>query len=195
MKTGRVVAADGKDRAGSARSITVAGCGNWLIGADRVGPRIIGMIEGRWDERVTICDIGTGALALLDHLESQDLLVVVDACVGHGTAGEVLELEPELDLGLTRGTSAHQIGPAEALTVGRHLYPELMPRRVLFVLVETGGLTDELEDAACEQVVRILDREIGPPFNNGGNEPSETPRSKEGRTPWQNKLICSESRA
>lgn len=175
-------------------SVTVAGCGNWLIGYDRVGPRIMHIVEGRWGDRVSVCDIGTGALALLDHLESQDLLVVVDACVGHGAPGEVLELEPELDLGSTRGTSAHQIGPVEALTVGRHLYPELMPRRILFVLVETDGLTDEQEDAACVQVVRILDREIGPPLQSGATDPPGS-RPDEGRTPWQNKLICNESRA
>ena len=194
MTANRSAATHGIDRPGPAGSITVAGCGNWLIGADRIGPRVMTMVDGRWGERVTTCDIGTGALALLDHLESQDLLVVVDACVGHGTPGEVLELEPGLDIGLTRGTSAHQIGPAEALTVGRHLYPELMPRRVLFLLVETDGLTDELEDAACEQVVRILDREIGPPGDRAAATAGGS-RSEEGRTPWQNKLICNESRA
>ena len=71
-------------------AVIVAGSGNWLLGHDRVGPRVLAMIEGRYSQQVEICDLGTSALALLDHLHGQDLLVIVDACIGYGAAGEVM---------------------------------------------------------------------------------------------------------
>ena len=140
--------------------ITVAGAGNWMITHDRVGPRVIEMIEGRYPDDVEICDLGAGGLSLLDELHGQELLLVVDACVGFGEPGEVLVVEPELDDSVLQGMSVHQVGPVEALVVTRHLWPERLPRRVLLVLIETGGLDGEMEREACEEAVRLLDRHI-----------------------------------
>jgi len=173
--------------------VTVAGSGNWLLGHDRIGPRVLAMVEQRWSHQVEICDLGTSALALLDHLHGQELLVIVDACVGFGTAGEVLVMEPDLETTPSRGTSVHQIGPIEALVVGSHLDPQMMPARVLLILVETGDLTESQEQAACERVVDLLDLEIRRLANHrtpGNPAIAET----EGRKPWQSKQGCNVSK-
>jgi hydrogenase maturation protease len=174
-------------------SVTVAGSGNWLLGHDRVGPRVLSMIDNRYPRQVDICDLGTSALALLDHLQGQDLLVIVDACTGLGATGEVLVMEPDLNAAPGRGTSIHQIGPLEALAVASHLDPQKLPKRTLLLLVETGGLTEEGERAACEEVIEVLDHEIERLANRRvTDDPAFT--GTEGRKPWQNSQSCNVSK-
>ena len=169
--------------------VTVACSGHWLLGHDRIGPRVLTMIDGRYECDVDICDLGTSALALLDHLRGQDLLIVVDACVGRGRPGDVLAVEPALDEALGRETSVHQIGPVEALVVARHLHPQAMPARVLLLPVETGGLDPCAEAAACRRVVHAIDAEIG------GSGSAKKPTVDEGRMAWQSKQSCNVCRA
>ena len=142
----------------AAAAVTVAGAGNWLLGHDRVGPRVLERARHRWGDEVELASLGTDPLALLDHLHRQRLLVVVDACVGLGEPGEIRVVEADLERPLGRETSVHQIGPIETLVVARHLWPELMPERTLLVMVETGDLDDHAEDELCERVVATLDR-------------------------------------
>ena len=142
------------------RQIAIVGAGNWLITHDRIGPRVLEMVQGRYGPEVELVDAGTSGLGLLDHLRGQELMFVVDACVFDGEPGEVRVLEPDLDAPLTRETSVHQIGPLEALRIGKHLYPERMPGRVLLILVETSEIDAATQETACVQAVSILDREI-----------------------------------
>jgi hydrogenase maturation protease len=139
---------------------TVAGAGHWLLGHDRVGPEVLARLAGRVGADVELADLGCSGLALLDRLRGQELLVVVDACVGRGRPGEVMVVEPDLDrLGGT-WASAHQVGPVETLAVGRALYPELEPERVVLVLVETADLEEPNEDRACAEAVAAVEREL-----------------------------------
>jgi hydrogenase maturation protease len=136
--------------------VTVAGVGNWLVCQDRVGPRVLEMAAGRYGEDVELADIGSGGLALLDHLHGQNLLVVVDACFGRGQPGDVVVIDVEQIAAATSPT-VHQIGPAEALLIARHLQPETMPQRTVLLLAETGELDESQLDTACERVMAELD--------------------------------------
>ncbi len=140
--------------------VLVAGAGNALLACDRIGPMVLEAIGDRYGGDVELCDIGCTALALLDHLDGQDLLVVIDACIGRGEPGDVFTVEPDLDALLAPGTSAHQVGPVEALVVARHLWPERLPKRVVLLLAETGAIDEATEAAAFERVIKQLDREI-----------------------------------
>ncbi len=151
--------------------VTVAGVGNWLISQDRVGPRVLEMAAGRYGEEVELADIGSGGLALLDHLHGQRLLVVVDACLGLGRPGEVVVVDGEQVVAAT-SPSAHQIGPAEALLIARHLQPETMPGRTVLLLAETGELDESQLDTACERVMAELDALI----REAHSAPAATPR-------------------
>lgn len=140
--------------------ITVAAAGNWIISCDRIGPRVLAEVERLAPPGVELSDVGMSGLALLDHLHAQELLVVVDACVGHGSPGQVLVEELDLLAPLGREPSVHQIGPREALVVASHLYPGEMPERVRLVLVETGGLEESGEDDAVRQAAEAVMNEI-----------------------------------
>ncbi len=140
--------------------VTVAASGNWMLGSDRIGPAVLERLEGRIADDVELADLGSGSLALLDHLRGQELLILVDACVGRGTPGEVMVAEPSAN-GVPSGwPSVHQIGPVETLAVARQLYPELMPEHVRLVLVETSTLDQELETRACREAVATVEREV-----------------------------------
>jgi len=143
-----------------AAAVTIAGAGNWLVGVDRIGPRVVEAAHGRYGPGVEVRALGSGALALLDLLHGQDLLLVVDACMGQGAPGTVHCYEPELTVVPTTVGSVHQIGPLETLLVARHFYPETLPLRTLFIAVETEGLDAEAEPDACQRVIAILDHEI-----------------------------------
>nr|VFJ64844.1 MAG: hydrogenase maturation protease [Candidatus Kentron sp. FW] len=163
--------------------ISIAGAGNRLIAHDRIGPRVLRLIKGRYGPEVELCDIGTSGLRLLDYLRGQTLLVVIDACLMNEAPGTIRVLEssaarggrahssfhsnrarddgPLFDIGQVRSTSVHQIGPLETLAVAERLYKEKLPRRVLSIMVETRDIDAATEKKACREVVGILDREVG----------------------------------
>lgn len=139
--------------------VSVVGCGNWMIRADRVGPRVLAALGSRPSPEVELCDVGTTVLGLLDRLRGQELLILVDACAGCGEPGEVRVVVPRL-IASSRPPSSHQIGPVDTLVVARELYPERLPRRLVFVQVETSGLAAAEEDAVCARAVAAVEREI-----------------------------------
>jgi len=141
--------------------VAVVAAGNWWLSHDRAGPLVLERIRGRYGREVAVLDMGTAGLALLDHLQGQELLFLIDACLLGGDPGEVYVSEPDLMGTPDPIDSVHQIGPLETLTIARRLYPELMPERVVLIGVETAGIDDLAEARACDEVVAILDREIG----------------------------------
>jgi hydrogenase maturation protease len=137
--------------------VTIAGAGNWLIACDRVGPRALELLEGRYGAEVELYDCGSSGLALLDCLRGQELLVVVDACRLGGESGEIRVIEADVLPESAHAQSVHQIGPLETLGVAAHLFPENLPSRAMLVTVETDGLDDAGTESACRRVLRVLD--------------------------------------
>jgi len=158
-------------------AISVIGCGNWLSGDDRIGPRVLRELVRRLDPAIGVEDVGTSVLGLLDRLHGQELLILVDACVGRAAPGALVVLEPDLDQPLTPHASAHQIGPLETLVVARELYPATFPRRVIWVLIETGGLAAAAEARACAAAVAEVERQIGL-WRQEGPAPAGVERSR-----------------
>jgi len=144
----------------SNKSISIVGAGNWLISYDRIGPKVLELVAGRYDSAVELCDIGSAGLALLDYLHGQELMLIVDACLQGKQPGEVCVIEPSLDSLNVNITSVHQIGPLETLLLAKRLFPEKMPQQIKLILVETNGIDDKKEAIACQEVLAILDREI-----------------------------------
>jgi hydrogenase maturation protease len=147
--------------ASRAAEVTIAGVGNWLLACDRVGPRVMELLQGRYGRGVELADIGSGGLALLDHMRGQQLLVVVDACVGRAAPGEVVVIEDVPDDSAVAGAGSHQLGAVEALVIARHLQPETLPRRVVLILAESADFDEDELDAVCSRVVQTLDPLVG----------------------------------
>jgi hydrogenase maturation protease len=121
---------------------------------------VVSALRGRLGPGVELSDVGTSMLGLLDLLDGQELLVLVDACVGRGEPGDVVVVEPALDTLVAERVGTHQIGPVETLVVARELYPGRLPGRTVMVLVETAGLAAEAQaearDRAAAAVIRTV---------------------------------------
>jgi hydrogenase maturation protease len=113
--------------------------------------------------------LGLGGLAILDHLEGEDNLVLVDAVSLGAPAGTVHVLAwDDLPCVYATPVSLHGIGLREAIEVGKRLMPEAMPRRVVLVGIEGRcfdlvghPLTPEVAAAitpATDEVIRCLER-------------------------------------
>ena len=145
---------------GETQPVTVVGCGNWQVRTDRVGPRVLAALAKKGVPDVVTQDVGVSILGLLDLLRGQELLVLVDACVGLAAPGTILVREPDPATPLTTTSSVHQIGPLETLAVARELYPEQLPRRTVLVLIETGGLETQAEAETCRRAVGVVEEQI-----------------------------------
>ena len=148
------------DRDRSKASLAVVCVGNWLISYDRIGPKVLALSEGRYGPDVALFDAGSAGLALLDCIDGQGLMMVVDACKTGGRTGEIHVTETDFEAEISPGPGLHQIGPMETLAVARQLFPEKLPHRLLFVLVETDGMNDAQLDKAGHRVVSIIEGEI-----------------------------------
>lgn len=149
-----------KERNQPKAPVAVVGVGNWLISYDRMGPKVLDNCEDRYGPDVQLFDAGSAGLSLLDCINGQDLMMVVDASNTGGKKGEVRVSEMDFEVEFTSSPGLHQIGPMETLAVARKLFPEKLPHRLLFILVETQGMNDTELDRASQRVVSIIDSEI-----------------------------------
>lgn len=165
-------------------AVSVVGCGNWQVRPDRIGPRVLAALAARAPAGVELADVGTTLLGLLDRLHGQELLVLVDACVGRAAPGTVEVVDPAPGTAIPPRATLHQIGPLETLAIARELYPELCPRRTRLVLIETGGLGPEAEAEVCARALAAIETEIGAaaanlasvvPARAGAGAPGERP--------------------
>lgn len=141
-------------------AVTVVTAGNPFVSFDRIGPLVAEELLGQLPEQTELVNMGTDSLALLDLMRGQDLLLVVDACLGGTEPGTISITEPVFAKGRVSGTTLHHVGPQEVLTMASLLYPEKVPRRCKLILVETGGLLpDEVPEAAA-RAAEIVRREI-----------------------------------
>lgn len=93
------------------------------IGQPRAGDDAVGIVVARaLAERGAPALASTDASALLPLLARGGRVVVVDGLVGHGSPGDVLELDPRvLDRG-ARVLSSHGLGVAEGIELASILY-------------------------------------------------------------------------
>lgn len=163
--------------------VTVVGCGNWRDRDDRVGPRALAALRGRLAPDVALADVGVTVLGLLDLLHGQELLVLVDACVGRARPGAVTILDADAADPPVGRPSLHQIGPLETLAVTRELYPDRLPRTIRLVLIETGGLAEEEEAAAVRHAVAAVEGEIDA-WRRARAARGDHGTCVDGETPW-----------
>lgn len=138
----------------------VIGLGNEWAGDDAVGLKVV---EALMPVKSAVFDVqvqGVPDERMLDGLRADDLLIVVDACVGGGIPGTIYELTPEqLPPDLMRHGSTHGLGLQHWLTMAETLHG--IRCRVLVYAIEIGrcdmgaGLLSEVAGAAEEVADRI----------------------------------------
>lgn len=144
------------------RGALIVCIGNALAADDGVGSAVYETLsEQVLPPEVRLVFLGLGGLDLLDVLEGEDLLVVVDAIQLGQPAGSVRLLGwseiPEMGL---RPVSGHGIGIREAVEVGRRLFPERMPGKIVLVGVE-GSCFDQLGVPLSPQVAAAVPEAVG----------------------------------
>lgn len=141
----------------------VIAVGNSFYGDDGVGAAVLAGLAGveregdapPWE----LVDLGTDALALLEHLEPGRLNIVVDAARMGLEPGAVAVFAPdEVKVRiLGDGLSLHGLGLAEAFGLAQRLGK--MPAEVLVIGVEPAQVAvgEGLSDAVAAAVPRVID--------------------------------------
>ncbi len=141
--------------------VTIVGAGNWLISNDRIGPKILSRLQNNFSQEVEIRTIGTVSLGLLDCMNRQDLMMIIDACaLGRETGSiEVRQIDPDI-IPYHDYPGLHQIGPLETLKIAAQLFPEIMPKKILMVLIETTNLKESDEEEIGSKAINLIHKEV-----------------------------------
>jgi hydrogenase maturation protease len=139
--------------------------GNQLVADDGVGWEIFQRLrQDGLPDNVRLEFLGLGGIDLLEEIAGEDLLVVVDAVqLGHAP-GTIHTLGwQELPALSSRPVSGHGIGIREAISVGRKLYAERMPKDVFLIGVEGkcfdqlgAGLSPEVAGAVAQAIDAVF---------------------------------------
>lgn len=145
----------------------VIAVGNAFCGDDGVGAAVLAELSGAAaaGRDLELVDLGTDALALVEHLDPDVRTVVVDAARMGREPGAVVWFHPEdVDLHIRGdGLSVHGLGLAEAFGLAGQL--GRMPAELLVIGVEPArvGIGQELSDevaAAVPHVVSLIKAEV-----------------------------------
>jgi len=150
----------------------VIGVGNALRRDDAAGLALVDRLAGLAPPRLALGRLDGEGVRLLELWDGFDDVVLVDAALGAGPAGRVVELDGTLPLpaGLCRST--HAFGVAEALALARVL--DRVPRRVtvLAIVGASFGYGAGLSPPVRAAVERLAVRLAGEPVTRGAGQPA-----------------------
>ncbi len=146
-------------------TVVVVGIGNELRGDDAAGLEAARLVAEEAPQARVLVLSGEPS-RLLDGWEGAGHAIVIDACRGHGAAGEVHRFEAgsaPLPAEFGRG-STHALGLADAIELARAL--GRLPERVSVFAIEGEGFEAGTEmtpavRAAAERVARLVARASG----------------------------------
>lgn len=146
------------------RKITIGGIGSVLLGDDGIGPYVAGTLEAgyRFDEGVSVVDLGTPGLDLVAHLSGIDALVLIDSVKNNEAPGTVTLYRKE---DILRHTTPVRMDPHSPALSESLLIAEMAgegPRDILLIGVsgeqyEWGaGLSEAAKRGASKAVDEVL---------------------------------------
>lgn len=146
----------------------IIGIGQRAAGDDAVGLAVLEQLRRESLPLGTELVEAAEATALIPLLETRLQVIVLDAVVGPGPAGEILELDADaLASSESTPVSTHGVNVAQALALARLLSPDSVARSISVVGVRiapprrfTQGLSDEVA-AAVPKAVSIVIARIG----------------------------------
>jgi hydrogenase maturation protease len=139
--------------------------GNDLMADDGVGPTVARSLRSLHLPGVDVVETPESGLRLLDHLETERLIVVDAVSSGGDPPGTIYVLDPE-HLPSAHGVSPHYAGLQEALLLGRAL-GLAVAGEVTILAVETadcrtvGGSMDPNVKRAALRIVDLIRQELG----------------------------------
>jgi hydrogenase maturation protease len=146
--------------------IKVIGVGNVWRGDDAVGPRVARCLQEEPWPQVEILESQGTAGVLQEAWKDAARVIVVDAVVTGGPPGAIYRFDahdPAITFPVSRSSSSHGWGVAEALALGR-LFQELPPVLIIYCIEgENFALGDELSPtvaAAVPEAARAIIQEI-----------------------------------
>ena len=136
-----------------------------LLGDDGVGPYVVGMLEAgyRFDDGVTVVDLGTPGLDLVAHLSGIDALILIDSVSNNEPPGAVT-LYRKADI-LRHGPAPVRMDPHSPALSESLLIAELAgqgPEDILLIGItgqqyEVGAeLSEAVRQAAARAVQEVL---------------------------------------
>lgn len=129
----------------------IVGVGSPILGDDGVGVHAVRrLIADGLPQGVDAVEVGTGGLALLDHVRGYGKLVVIDAIVSGAPAGTVRVLEGGEVANAVHLGADHGADLPTTLGLGSKLLQTDMPEEVLVVAIEAGSLSRFTETLSPE---------------------------------------------
>lgn len=146
-------------------SNAVIGIGNLLRADDGVGIHVIRILRGEMPD-VEAVDLSTANIDLLDHIRRRDNVIIIDAIRTGAEPGTIHRLSPE-QVVETDFSQSHGLNLPGILKLGRQLYPDEMPEKVVIIAVEAEDVSsfgDELTESVRSVVPKIMEtikKELG----------------------------------
>ncbi len=135
------------DARGKASGIKIIGIGQFMRGDDAAGLYAVRQWQEQFGDNsarphieVELAELpGIGLLNLIDGMK---VVILVDAVRSGSRAGTIhLVSEEQLDTFANGSGSAHGLGVAETLALGRRVLPSQMPERLILIGIEAGDIS------------------------------------------------------
>lgn len=142
----------------------VIGIGNLLRVDDGVGIHVVRILREEMPY-VEAVDISTANIDLLDYIRRRDKVVIVDAIKTGAEPGTIHRLSPE-QIVETDFAQSHGLNLPGILKLGRQLYPEEMPEKVVILALEAediesfGSELTEKVRMAIPKLIEMIKREL-----------------------------------
>ena len=138
----------------------VVGIGSTILTDDGVGVYAARAVaDALSGEHLDVLELGTAGIALLDYVAGYQRLILLDAMVTGVPAGTVHQLTGEEFTVSAHLGSAHEADLPTVLALGRRLYPEQMPDKVIVIGIEAQELTEfneSLTPAVAAAIPRVV---------------------------------------
>jgi hydrogenase maturation protease len=152
--------------------------GNDILADDAFGIRVAGEARRLFGGQIDVVESSEAGMALLDHVQNCDKLIVVDTVVTGQTAPGTITVLRNEEFQTVPGGSPHYVGLFEALQLAGKLGLHV-PQEVTIITVEAadtltvGGLMTAAVEAAMAPVLDIISGQytqppLSPPSSQSG---------------------------
>lgn len=132
--------------------VLVLGIGNPILTDDAVGLLVVQQLG---DVAADVKEAAVGGVSLLDYILGYSTVIIVDAVKKGDTPGTVSVLQEDEIKRALHASSTHDVSFFEALQIGRKLFPQEMPSRIVFVGIEVQD-TETFSETPTEPVRKAI---------------------------------------